>query len=245
MTYDGSGLTARSSWPEFGDRPLALVPVGSFEQHGPHLPLDTDTAIAQAVTERVAGLFAEDRDGPGPGPGSVAVLPPVGYGASGEHQGFAGTVSIGTTALVSTLLELGRSLRLWAAGYVFVNGHGGNVPALREAVGQLRHEGDVVAWVPCAPSGADPHAGRSETSLMLHIRPTSVRLEQAEAGNIAPLADLMPRMREAGVRAVSPNGVLGDPAGASAAEGERLLEAMAAQVRDQILSLVKAGELRP
>jgi len=76
----------------------------------------------------------------------------------------------------------------------------------------------------------DAHAGRAETSLMLHLRPESVRLDLAEAGNTAPLSALLPHLRAGGVAAVSRNGVLGDPRAASGEEGRRLLEAMIAGV---------------
>jgi mycofactocin precursor peptide peptidase len=200
-------------WPEIGGRPTLLVPVGSVEQHGPHLPLDTDTRIAAAVAARAAT-------------GALLVAPPVAYGASGEHEGFAGTVSIGHEALRLLLVKLGRSASRWAARLVFVNGHGGNVSSLVEAVRLLRYEGRDAAWFACA-AGGDAHAGRTETSLMLALDPALVRPERA-AGNTAPLADLLPEMRAGGVAAVSPNGVLGDPAGASADEGEQLLAAMSA-----------------
>jgi mycofactocin precursor peptide peptidase len=198
-------------WPEIGGRPTLLVPVGSVEQHGPHLPLDTDTRIAAAVAARAAT-------------GALLVAPPVAYGASGEHEGFAGTVSIGHEALRLLLVELGRSASRWAARLVFVNGHGGNVSSVVEAVRLLRYEGRDAAWFACA-AGGDAHAGRTETSLMLALDPTLVRPERAP-GNTAPLGVLLPAMRAGGVAAVSPNGVLGDPAGASADEGERLLAAM-------------------
>ena len=198
-------------WPEIDGRPTLLVPVGSVEQHGPHLPLDTDTRIAAAVAARAAT-------------GALLVAPPVAYGASGEHEGFAGTVSIGHEALRLLLVELGRSASRWAGRLVFVNGHGGNVSSLVEAVRLLRYEGRDAAWFACA-AGGDAHAGRTETSLMLALDPALVRPERT-AGNTAPLADLLPAMRAGGVAAVSPNGVLGDPAGASADEGERLLAAM-------------------
>jgi mycofactocin system creatininase family protein len=206
-------------WPEIDGRPTLLVPVGSVEQHGPHLPLDTDTRIAAAVAARAAT-------------GALLVAPPVAYGASGEHEGFAGTVSIGHEALRLLLVELGRSPARWAGRLVFVNGHGGNVSSLVEAVRLLRYEGRDVAWFACA-AGGDAHAGRTETSLMLALDRTLVRPERA-AGNTAPLADLLPAMRAGGVAAVSPSGVLGDPAGASADEGERLLGAMSDALRAAI-----------
>ena len=197
---------------------LVLVPVGSVEQHGPHLPLDTDTVIAVAVAEAVAE------------PLGAVVAPPLSYGSSGEHQSFAGTCSVGTDALTHTLVELTRSLSCWAGRVVFVNGHGGNVQALQEAVGQLQVEGHDVGWVPCATAEIDLHAGLAETSLMLHLRPGSVRCDRLEVGNTQPLQEILPAMLEGGVVAVSANGVLGDPRGATAEQGERLLAEMTQRV---------------
>ena len=202
---------ADATSPEAAGAGLVLVPVGSIEQHGPHLPLDTDTTIAVAVAEAVA------RELPG-----AWVAPAVSYGSSGEHQSFAGTASVGTEALTHVLVELARSLRTWAGRVVFVNAHGGNLTALNAS--------DEVEWVPCATEDVDLHAGFTETSLMLHLRPESVRLELAEIGNTQPLREILPALMSGGIAAVSPNGVLGDPTSASAAEGERVLEAMVADV---------------
>jgi mycofactocin precursor peptide peptidase len=203
---------AGAVWPELPAAPLLVVPLGSVEQHGHHLPLGTDTAVARAVAEEAAGRL----DG-------ALLAPALAYGASGEHENFPGTISIGTEALTGLLVEYGRSACRWAGRVLLVNGHGGNRDALLAAAGLLRREGRDVAWFPCGVAGGDAHAGRVETSLMLHVEPVGVRSERAVAGVAAPLGELWPRLRAEGVRAVSPTGVLGDPAGASAEEGAVLL----------------------
>jgi len=213
--------------PELVGGALLVVPIGSIEQHGPHLPLSTDLVVAEHAAERAADELAAGSDAP---EGGVVLAPAVPYGSSGEHQGFPGTASIGREALRMVVIELVRSVSDWAAWTVFVNGHGGNAPTLAEALTQLRDEGHDVAWAPCSPPGSDAHAGRAETSMMLALHSDRVALDLAEPGPTAPIEELLPRLQEEGVRAVSPNGVLGDPTGASAEEGAALLDAVVADV---------------
>jgi creatinine amidohydrolase len=274
---------ADATWPEVDQRVAAgsttlLVPLGATEQHGPHLPIGTDTAIALALAE---GAAAEV-------PGTV-VAPVLSYGASGEHQDFAGTLSIGAEATELVLVELARSATETFDRVLFVNAHGGNATPLAAAVRRLRAESrDVRAWTPRL--GGDAHAGRTETSLMLALehptpdcgrppltdaermstalgggrptppppgrgrpalpiapegstapdrtpeRSTAVRADLAEAGNTAPLVDLIDDLRAGGVRAVSENGVLGDPASASAEEGRALLAAAIDDLRATLVA---------
>jgi creatinine amidohydrolase len=218
---------ATARWPELGHVDVVLVPLGSTEQHGPHLPFDTDTVIACAVAEAVARRFAEAGL-------SAYVAPAVPVGSSGEHQDFPGTISIGNDALRHIVIELARSVKNWSPRIVFVNGHGGNVPTLNDALSQLVAEEHEALWVPCGVPGQDAHAGREETSVLLHLAPTSVRLDLAAAGASEDMKTLLPRLQADGVRAVSPNGVLGDPAGASAAEGREILVRMTRSVLDRI-----------
>jgi mycofactocin precursor peptide peptidase len=261
-----------ASWPEAAARAhrAVVVPLGSLEQHGPHLPLDTDTRIAVAVA---AGIAA-DRDG-------VGVAPLLAFGASGEHAGFPGTLSIGTAALTELLVELGRDAnRLWAhspdpplprhpplpphpchpplprhlpvpphpphpPALLLVNAHGGNQDAISAALARLGREGRRCAVFHAVPRSGDAHAGRTETAILLHLAPTLVQLELAEPGERRPIGELMARLRKDGVRSVSPNGVLGDPRGATAAEGRRLLEEIVAAgnaALDQLLALVAAHD---
>src|SRR4051812_24104777 len=210
---------AGAVWPEVPEAPLVVVPLGSVEQHGHHLPLGTDTAVACAVAEAASGSL----DG-------ALLAPALAYGASGEHEGVPGTISLGTAALTGLLVEYGRSACRWAGRVLVVNGHGGNLDALRSAVPLLRSEGRDVAWFSCGVPGGDAHAGRTETSLMLHVEPDGVHESSAVPGHVTPIGALLPRLRAEGVRAVSPTGVLGDPMGATAAEGAELLGAMTARL---------------
>jgi len=230
---------AGARWPDVEQvtRRLLVVPVGSLEQHGPHLPLDTDTRIAVAVARRACA-----------GRAGVALAPALGVGASGEHADFPGTLSIGTEALTTCLIEFGRHASLHWPALLLVNGHGGNAAAVEAAVGRLRGDGRTAhAWHAGLPEG-DAHAGRFETSVMLALAPGDVRLDAAERGDVTPIGQLMPMLRERGVRAVSGTGVLGDPAGASAAEGERFLARLTAGLNDamdRLLGRVMTAESAP
>lgn len=212
------------TWPEVAHRSgsdgILLIPAGSTEQHGPHLPLTTDTDIAVAVAQGAAERH--DR---------FVVAPPLSYGSSGEHQGFAGTLSIGQAATELVLVELGRSAAIDFARVIVVSAHGGNSAPVARAVARLRAEGrPVTAWSPSWPG--DLHAGHTETSLMLAIAPCRVHLDRAEAGDLRPIGTLLPLLWDQGMRGVSANGVLGDPAGASADHGHHLLSVAVSQLVD-------------
>jgi creatinine amidohydrolase len=210
-------FVAVPTWTEvasLGGKCLLVVPVGSFEQHGPHLPLDTDTVVASALVDEVAELPF------------VLVAPPLAFGASGEHAGFAGTLSIGRDVLADVLVELVRSARGTCAGVVFVCAHGGNADGLRLAKERCRSEGDQVLVWGARVAGGDAHAGQTETSLMLAIAPDAVRYGRLEPGCTETLDTLLPQLRAGGVKAVSPNGVLGDPTHATAAEGRLLFDSL-------------------
>ena len=218
------GLT----WPDVAARSgpgrTLLIPVGSTEQHGPHLPLTTDTDIAVALADAAARRH-----------GHLLVAPPLAYGSSGEHQDFPGTLSIGADASELVLVELGRSAAVGFTAVILVSTHGGNSVPVGRAVARLGAEGHpVAAWSPSWPG--DLHAGRTETSVMLAVAPDRVLLDRAEAGDRRPIGTLLPILRRRGVRAVSPNGVLGDPAGATAEQGHRLLDSAV----DELIGVARA-----
>jgi creatinine amidohydrolase/Fe(II)-dependent formamide hydrolase-like protein len=183
---------------------VLAVPVGSTEQHGPHLPLGTDLFIAR---ELARGLSC--RDG---GP-TVVRAPELGYGSSGEHQDFPGTVSIGRDAVYALLLEFGRSAAITFPRILFLSTHGGNAEPVTAAVERLRYEGrDVRAWA--------PNWGR-----LTERRPDAHAGWLAIPGTTVAASELIEAMQTGGVRAVSESGVLGDPTGADAETGRRLLDA--------------------
>lgn len=213
-----------STWTEVPDRSILVVPLGSCEQHGPHLPLDTDTRIADALVASLVERVGVDQ--------RLVVGPTIGIGASGEHASFPGTLSIGTVALEALLVELVRSALPPPGsdrprpfhGVVLVNGHGGNVEAIRRATELLTDERRaVLVWHPRVPDG-DSHAGRTETSLLLHLDPDCVRMDRAVPGATARWREIGHRVLAEGLAAVTSNGILGDPTTATAEEGSTIFE---------------------
>ncbi len=223
----GGTYLAELTWTEIASiapASLLAVPVGSTEQHGPHLPLGTDTAIASELCERLASKRAD-----------VVIGPALCYTASGEHAGFPGTLSVGNRVLRDVLVEVGRSADAFG-GLLFVSAHGGNAGALRIAVGTLTGESrNVRGWCPPLPPGADAHAGRVETSVIMALRPDLVGcVPPASDGCELPLAEVISALRRLGVRSVSANGVLGNPEASSGDLGEGILEFWAANLADSV-----------
>ncbi|MEY2974380.1 MAG: hypothetical protein RIR49_800 [Actinomycetota bacterium] len=218
-------------WTEldgWSGEPIVVIPVGSFEQHGPHLPLDTDTRIAEAIVERAV-----------PRVDGAMVGPTLTVTASGEHQGFPGTLSVGTGTTTAMIVELVRSAD-WAAGVVLVNGHGGNVPAVDDAAEILRAEGrHPLVWSVRRPGDAprdDLHAGWTETSVMLHLAPEWVDVDAAVAGASLTARDLAQRP----LIEVTATGTLGDPGGADAEAGRRILDAWVDDLIESIRRWVRS-----
>jgi creatinine amidohydrolase len=210
--------------------PIVLLALGSWEQHGAHLPFDTDTVIIESVVD--AAIRSIDPENT-----QFSVVPTIGVTASDEHNGFAGTLSIGTNALSDAVVSIARSAS-WARGICIVNGHGGNADALKLVHSALNYENIRHSiWSLPYYEGADMHAGHTETSLMLHLAPDTVRMDLAEVGAIGDSEILIERMRTGGIKEVSSNGVVGDPTNATAAHGATMLSFYADHLTKLLLQI--------
>jgi creatinine amidohydrolase len=230
-----------ATWPELDEylsgHSLALVPLGSTEQHGPHLPASTDHVIAEELARAAA-----DR-------GNHLCTPTVTVGVSPHHRQFAGTMWVDAPAFRSYMESLTRNLTYHGIDRViFVNAHGGNVEPLREVCRRVRDEGVAYAvewmWDESIPDLVDelfetngPHAGPKETSMMLHLRPETVETARFEAARDEGLADpAAAERRKHGARTAfdaiesSSNGTFGDPTDATAEKGETLFDAATEQL---------------
>lgn len=217
-------MPSSPTWPEVSRNACVVIPVGSFEQHGPHLPLDTDTQVASHLC-----MLATT------GMESVVVTPPLSITASGEHAGFPGTISIGTEAFATVIVELVRSCD-WATGVILVHGHGGNFEAVQQATTILNSEQrNIASWWPHIPD-ADAHAGHTETSIMLAINSNLVRIDKLEVGNMQPMSKIQRDLQTRGVHAVSTNGILGDARSATIQHGIELLAELSDNLHAFILS---------
>ncbi|MFE7312023.1 creatininase family protein [Streptomyces sp. NPDC057555] len=211
---------------------LALLPIGSFEQHGPHLPLTTDTLIACAIAAEIAARH------------EVLRLPPLTVSCSHEHADWPGTVSISARTLHTVVTDIAASLhRSGLTALVLVNGHGGNY-VLRNVV-QEASAGDGIRmalfpgpadWAAAraraglaTPAHGDMHAGETETSILLHTRPDAVRAGYTAADH---RADERPHLLTLGMAAYAASGVIGTPSLASAEKGAALLAGLAEAFED-------------
>ncbi|MCW5697174.1 MAG: creatininase family protein [Bauldia sp.] len=222
---------------------LAVIPVAAVEQHGAHLPLATDAAIGAGLLAQALAAMPPELP--------VTALPMVTVGSSGEHAGFAGTLSLEPDTLRRVLAEIGFSVV--SAGVrrvLFINSHGGNSPVLDLAIQTLRERHPVLAaatsWgrfgMPEGLVDADElafgiHGGLVETALMLHFRPELVRMEKATnaASLQAELARDFTHLRAYGAvrfgwkaADLNPAGVVGDAPRATAAIGAAIAAHQAA-----------------
>ncbi|MDQ7841575.1 MAG: creatininase family protein [bacterium] len=225
--------------PDKADAVL-IQPIGSTEQHGPHLPLLVDSTIGSAVL--TGALERLDHSVP------ALVLPPLYYGKSNEHLDFAGTISLEAGTLLDVLMDTAASIH--RAGFrrlALLNAHGGNRQIVEIAARDIhvRHPEMWVfpffIWGTPARSGLDLHAGDDETSLMLAIMPEAVRTDAAVTEH--PPAALMEGFPDGGIpfawssRDLTASGVVGDARAASAAKGRQILESLAARLAQEIRAI--------
>ncbi|MEU6285439.1 creatininase family protein [Streptomyces sp. NPDC047028] len=243
MSGSGAGPASDGPWPTAGglvptdttedvrtraagvSTQVAVLPVGSFEQHGPHLPLATDTLVACAVAREIAAVYP------------VHLLPPVTVSCSHEHAGWPGTVSISAVTLHAVVRDIADSLRRSGVGaLVVVNGHGGNY-VLGNVVQEASARGERMALFPAAEDWetareragvrtsllTDMHAGEIETSILLHAHPEFVRPGYESADFTA---DDRRHLLTVGMSAYTGSGVIGRPSLGSVEKGKELLASL-------------------
>ena len=236
-------LWGELTWPDAAQRlkevDIALLPVGAVEQHGPHLPLDTDSFDAEYLAQRVADACSDPRP---------FVLPTVSYGVSYHHEGFQGTISLSNDTLARLIYDIGISLaRNGIKKLVIINGHGGNSPALNHAAQMINRDAHIFVCVDTGETSDvdidalvetpnDVHAGEIETSTTLAVRPNLVRMDRAQQAIPEFSSRYLDFSSKRGVlwyahtRKISKTGVMGDPTKASAAKGRKIWEIMIAHL---------------
>ncbi len=227
---------------ERGDADV-LIPLGALEQHGPHLPLGTDTVIAEAIAAGVAKRVS-----------ALVVAPCLPVGCSAHHLSFPGTASVPEAVVAGYIRSTALTLLGHGFRYVYVaSGHAGNIPAMKSAVASMPPEfaGRVAAFVDWPAqrramhewaerflglSGAEvgSHSGHFETSIMLALAPDSVDMSAAPEGFIGPAEDASELMQAKGIAAVSAIGVVGDARSASSEAGAGYLEVLIGSVAEFI-----------
>ena len=212
-----------------------VVPLGSTEQHGLHLPLGTDAILGEALGDRVARAL-----------GNALLAPGITIGCSEHHMDFAGSLTLSKETFSAVVADVCRSLARHGFGHIaLIPTHGGNFAPLAKAVKTIRPElsgVNLIAYTDLmgfmneifrvsktrkvTPEQAGGHSGEFETSLMLSVRPDLVAMDEAQAGYVGDPFSIAALVFEKGFRAATENGVLGDPGDASAANGEVYLAAL-------------------
>ena len=214
---------------------ILCLPIGSIEQHGPHLPLNTDVVLAETFTQRIIGRWSEKFD--------LWQLPTVSLGLAREHEWAPGTLSLSIQGMTAFVRDLGREIArsLPARNLAIINGHGGNRGILEALAQDLRADFALnvsvmhpTAWTETATDAAIPdiHGGKNETSMMLAIAPNLVRRDQIPRQDHATSTAIQATIIDKAVTwpwtteeaQIAKMGVIGDASGASAELGERLLE---------------------
>jgi creatinine amidohydrolase/Fe(II)-dependent formamide hydrolase-like protein len=245
------------TFPEVAQRlretSILCLPLGATEQHGPHLPLDTDVTVARELTRRIVTRWGDELD--------LWQLPTVSISLSREHDWAPGTLSVDIQTFVALMRDLARSIvrALPSRNLAIINGHGGNRGLLDNLIHELRgdfalntcvlHPFDLARIE--AGSG-DVHGGKSETSLMLALDPGRVRRElipaaPGSADNEAIAALIFDRGASFPWRTDDPrlaaSGVIGDAAGARAELGQSIIDGVVARAEDVLRRLLENQRL--
>ena len=221
---------------------LLVLPTAAIEQHGPHLPLATDTLINNVVLGHALELLPKEME--------IYAMPPICYGKSNEHIGFPGTLSVSASTFMAVVRDLGASVA--ASGIkklVLYNTHGGNSSLVDVMARDLRAEFGLRTFTIFGSAGASFeglnaqekkygfHAGELETAFLLAATPELVDTSAYTVNYIAKIEDkeiLQPENGAANfawlTRDIAESGVLGDPRPATAENGEKWLQAAARQV---------------
>ncbi|MFF2116272.1 creatininase family protein [Kitasatospora sp. NPDC058184] len=218
---------------------IAVLPVGSFEQHGDHLPLTTDTVVASLIAHRIATDY------------DLFLLPPITVSCSHEHAHMPGTVSISAATLYAVINDIWKSLQASGVpGLLIVNGHGGNY-VLSNIVQEANTEGPRVALFPVredwhqareaagleSSNADDMHGGELEVSLLLHGAPHLIRDGVEQDDHSAPER---PHLLTLGMAGYTKTGIIGRPSLGTTAKGKSLLDSLSRSAAAH-LSLI-AGE---
>lgn len=223
---------------------LALVPVGSTEQHGPHAPLGTDTITAETVAVAGADAYTDE----------VVVTPPIPVGIAREHRQFPGTLWVSPDTLRSYVRDVVESLAYHGFDrVVLVNGHGGNAAALQEVAGEITRDEDAYVvsftWFDIIDEPQMGHGGPVETAVVRYIDPDLVREDRTDAaaesgsagwGEWTQTVNLAHDSAE-----FTDSGVVGDPGETDAEIGERLLGDAAAALADLLETVAVRDVSRP
>jgi creatinine amidohydrolase len=220
---------------------VAVLPIGSFEQHGNYLPLATDTAIAVTICRELAAAYP------------VFQLPPITISCSHEHGTWSGTVSISASTLITVISDISDSLRRSGIGaFVLVNGHGGNY-VLGNVTQEAANQGNQMALFPSSSDWKDArltaqlesaahedmHAGEIETSILLYAHPELVREGYETADWVA---DDRRHLLVKGMAAYTGSGVIGRPSLGSARKGKAVLDSLVRSFAD-ILGVLNVASL--
>lgn len=228
-----------------------LLAVGSNEQHGPHLPLGTDSFIGDRLMQEVARRL-----------GNVLVAPTVRVGESEHHMAFSGTITLRAHVLEEVLVDYCRSLaRHGFRAIILIPTHGGNVQTVVRTVDRLSKESlsaravslpDESAYLNAmveaslkyeiTPGEVGTHAGHLETSVMLAHGPDMVDMTKAARGKVDLGEDSEAKLHEVGMHVLSPIGILGDATGATAEAGAEYIENMADKLAEQIREILSELE---